>query len=55
MLAQRLQHEAFDAFYASDLRRAAETAAAIATATGRQPLLTPALRERYLGCLQVRR
>jgi probable phosphoglycerate mutase len=50
-LARRLARDGarFDAFYASDLRRAWETAEIIGRAVGLRPVPTPALREIDLG------
>jgi broad specificity phosphatase PhoE len=48
-LAQELAREAIDVIIASDLRRAAETAAILGRARGLRPLLNPRLRELDLG------
>ena len=48
-LAQRLGADRFDAFYTSDLGRARETAAPLATAWGQQPVAVPGLREQSFG------
>jgi probable phosphoglycerate mutase len=48
-LGHRLAGRRFAGFYSSDLKRAFETADAIAAATGAQPKSDPALREIYLG------
>jgi 2,3-bisphosphoglycerate-dependent phosphoglycerate mutase len=51
-LAERLADAPFDALYSSDLRRASETAGAIAARTGRKVVFDRRLRERHLGVLQ---
>lgn len=51
-LAARLAVERPDALYSSDLGRACETAAPIAAATGLEPLLDDALRERSYGVFE---
>jgi broad specificity phosphatase PhoE len=48
-LGRRLSGESLVGFYASDLRRAFQTAELIATATGGHPEAMQALREIYLG------
>jgi broad specificity phosphatase PhoE len=48
-LAGALAHKVFSAIYASDLPRAAETAAIVAAGRGVEVLHTPALRERSFG------
>jgi 2,3-bisphosphoglycerate-dependent phosphoglycerate mutase len=48
-LAQRLADERYDAFFTSDLMRARQTAAPLATAWGQQPLAVPGLREQSFG------
>jgi broad specificity phosphatase PhoE len=48
-LAARLRGVALEGFYSSDLQRALETAAAIASEVGRDPVLVPELREVALG------
>jgi broad specificity phosphatase PhoE len=48
-LGLRLASRRFTGFYSSDLKRAFETAEAIAAATGAQPKPDKALREIYLG------
>ncbi|MCI1190775.1 histidine phosphatase family protein [Calidifontimicrobium sp. SYSU G02091] len=50
--AQALADEAFDAVYASDLRRAADTAAALAAVRGAPLHLHPGLRERAFGVFE---
>src|SRR3981189_791470 len=47
--ARRLAGRHFAGFYSSDLKRALETAGAIAAAIGSQAEPTPSLREIYLG------
>ncbi|MFZ1180592.1 MAG: histidine phosphatase family protein [Herbaspirillum sp.] len=47
--AQALENEPLDAIYASDLRRARDTARAIADLQGRTVRIDPALRERCYG------
>jgi broad specificity phosphatase PhoE len=49
LLAARLRGRAFAAIYASDLRRAYETAEIVAAAIGIAPEPAPALREIFLG------
>jgi probable phosphoglycerate mutase len=49
-LSSTQQH--FDALYVSDLLRTCQTAEAIATPLGLQPIRTKALRERHFGCFQ---
>jgi probable phosphoglycerate mutase len=53
-VAQALREESIAAIYASDLSRAFQTASAIGTAVGQQPVPTPALRERHFGMFQTR-
>ncbi len=48
-LGRRLAGRRFTGFYSSDLKRAFETSAAIAAATGAQPKPDESLREIYLG------
>jgi broad specificity phosphatase PhoE len=48
-LAARLTHIELDAVYSSDLRRAADTAAAVAAARGLEPIRLSALREVDVG------
>ena len=48
-LAVRLAAERFDAFFTSDLGRARETAAPLASAWGQQPVVVPGLREQSFG------
>ncbi|MFI9385989.1 histidine phosphatase family protein [Kutzneria sp. NPDC052558] len=48
-LADRFQHEHFDAIYVTTLRRTAETAAPLAERLGIVPLVEPDLREVHLG------
>jgi len=48
-LGRRLAGRRFTGFYSSDLKRAFETAQAIATATGARPKPDESLREIYLG------
>jgi len=48
-VARRVAGESLDAIYASDLARAWETAAAIAAATGLDPVAEPGLREVDVG------
>lgn len=50
--AERLAAERPDALYSSDLGRARETAAPIATATGLAPVFDPSLRERAYGIFE---
>jgi probable phosphoglycerate mutase len=52
LVAERLAPEPFDHFYVSDLGRARQTAQPVADRTGRQPILTPRVRERCLGIFQ---
>ena len=51
-LGQRLAGETHDALFSSDLTRARETAAPLAAAWGRQPVLVPGLREQSFGVLE---
>jgi probable phosphoglycerate mutase len=51
-LGQRLAAETHDALFSSDLTRARETAAPMAAAWGRQPVLVPGLREQSFGVLE---
>ena len=51
-VAARLRHTHVDAIYSSDLRRASDTAAAIATAVGVPVRLDARLRERSLGLFE---
>lgn len=51
-LAERLRHEPIAALHASDLRRAAETAAILGAALGLAPVLSPSWREISLGALE---
>jgi 2,3-bisphosphoglycerate-dependent phosphoglycerate mutase len=51
-LGQRLAGETHDALFSSDLTRAQETAAPMAAAWGRQPVLVPGLREQSFGVLE---
>ncbi|MBW2542695.1 MAG: histidine phosphatase family protein [Deltaproteobacteria bacterium] len=51
-LASELASEAIDVIVSSDLRRAAETAAILASARGLRPLLNPRLREIDIGAWQ---
>jgi probable phosphoglycerate mutase len=51
-LGQRLAGETHDALFSSDLARARETAAPMAAAWGRQPVLVPGLREQSFGVLE---
>jgi probable phosphoglycerate mutase len=51
-LGQRLAGETHDALFSSDLTRARETAAPMAAAWGRQPVLVPGLREQSFGVLE---
>jgi probable phosphoglycerate mutase len=51
-LHEALQGEVLDAVYSSDLRRALDTAAAVAEATGAPLRPEPALRERGFGCFE---
>ena len=51
-LAKRLASWPLDVVYASDLERAAETAAILAAPHRLQPILTPVWRERGLGALE---
>lgn len=51
-LHEALQGEVLDAVYSSDLRRALDTAAAVAAATGAPLRPEPALRERGFGCFE---
>jgi probable phosphoglycerate mutase len=51
-LARRLEHEAFDHLYSSDLGRCQKTAQTIAAVTGHAINLDPRLRERNLGIVQ---
>jgi broad specificity phosphatase PhoE len=48
-VGRRLAHEAVAAIYSSDVRRALQTARAIAEAHGLEPILDPGLRERKAG------
>ena len=48
-LGARLADERFDAFFSSDLQRTRQTAAPLAAAWGREPVLLPALREQGFG------
>ena len=48
-VAERFRDVSVDGFYSSDLRRARDTAAAIAGVLGREPELLPELREVALG------
>lgn len=48
-LADRLRHMHFDAFYSSDLQRAAQTAGCVAHALGLRPVPMVELREIFLG------
>src|SRR5438309_3828366 len=49
LLGERLADMQFDGFYTSDLRRAADTAGAVAERLGRAPQSVPELREIALG------
>lgn len=49
-LARRLQREAIDVLFCSDLRRTVHSARLIGEALGLQPLPDPAFRELNLGC-----
>lgn len=49
LLANRLAGRSFAAFYASDLKRAFQTAEIIAGAVGQRPVPTPGIREIFLG------
>ena len=51
-VARRLQNEAFDLLYSSDLDRALETAQAIAQVTGHEIRIEPRLRERCFGIFE---
>jgi probable phosphoglycerate mutase len=51
-LARALKHEVFDALYSSDLRRASETAQAVAASRGQRVMLNPELRERHYGVFE---
>jgi 2,3-bisphosphoglycerate-dependent phosphoglycerate mutase len=51
-LARRLQHETFDALYASDLARARDTAQKIADLSGHDIVVDTRLRERHYGMFQ---
>jgi probable phosphoglycerate mutase len=51
-VAKRLQGEAFDQLYSSDLERALETARTIAAATGHEVRVDPRLRERCFGIFE---
>ena len=51
-LGQRLAVETHDALFSSDLTRARETAAPLAAAWGRPPVLVPGLREQSFGVLE---
>lgn len=48
-LRTRLAGDPYEAFFSSDLQRAQQTAAPLAAAWGRQPLLVPGLREQGFG------
>jgi probable phosphoglycerate mutase len=48
-LAHRLANESIDAIYVTTLRRTSETAEALATALGLEPIVEPDLREVFLG------
>ena len=49
LLATRLAAERYDAFFTSDLQRARETAAPLASAWGQEPVVVPGLREQSFG------
>jgi broad specificity phosphatase PhoE len=49
-LGRRMGRRRFDGFYSSDSRRALETAEAIATFSGQEPVADISLREIFLGC-----
>ncbi len=49
LLATRLAAERYDAFFTSDLQRARETAAPLASAWSQQPVVVPGLREQSFG------
>ena len=49
LLAHRLKHEVIDVLYTSDLKRAVETAHAIAKSVNLQLIKTKKLRERNIG------
>ena len=51
-VAKALQHEAFDAFYSSDLSRALETAQTVASHRAQVVLPQPELRERHYGLFE---
>jgi broad specificity phosphatase PhoE len=52
LLAHRLKHEVIDVLYTSDLKRAVETAHAIAKSVNLQLIKTKKLRERNIGILE---
>jgi len=52
LLAHRLKHEVIDVLYTSDLKRAVETARAIAKSVNLQVIKTKKLRERNIGILE---
>ena len=52
LAGERLGHEPFDRFYCSDLGRVLQTVQPIAERSGKQPVITPRLRERNLGVFQ---
>jgi alpha-ribazole phosphatase len=49
LLAERLRHWPIDRIYTSDLKRAADTASAVARACGLEPVIDPVWRERHVG------
>lgn len=52
LVGERIGHERFDRLYCSDLGRVLQTAQPIVDRSGKQPTLTPRLRERHLGVFQ---